>query len=90
MDIWSPFLSGNSVPIAPFLAVNLAQDQSAGNILVNIKIDGRVRWKVGSWTSGRYHLFVNCPAYLNFGKHYPGAGGIGIKYALDQGCSTDV
>ncbi|KAL5709196.1 hypothetical protein ACHQM5_019911 [Ranunculus cassubicifolius] len=91
INVWSPFLSGTAVPLAPFLAVNLAQDQSTGNILVNIRIDGRVRWKVGTWTSGRYHLFVNCPAYLTFGNKYTvGGGGVGIKYALDQGCSVDV
>ncbi|PIA54377.1 hypothetical protein AQUCO_00900725v1 [Aquilegia coerulea] len=92
INIWSPFLTGNSEPIAPFLASNLAQDQMAGQILVSIKLDGRVRWKVGSWTSGRYHLFVNCPAYLTFGSKFSGVnvGGSGVKYSLDQDCSTDV
>ena len=31
-------------------------DQSNGNVLVMIKIDGRVRWKVGVFASGRYNL----------------------------------
>ncbi|KAF5194268.1 NDR1/HIN1-like protein [Thalictrum thalictroides] len=72
INIWSPYLTGNSEPIAPFLATNLAQDQMAGQILIYVKLDGRVRWKVGSWISGRYHLFVNCPAYLTFGSKFSG------------------
>ncbi|KAJ8440492.1 hypothetical protein Cgig2_022933 [Carnegiea gigantea] len=30
VSVWSPFLYGNSVPIAPFLATSLQQDQNAG------------------------------------------------------------
>ncbi|GAB4859829.1 hypothetical protein Ancab_011309 [Ancistrocladus abbreviatus] len=89
--VWSPFLYGNSVPVAPYLAMSLIQDQNAGLVLVNIKIDGRVKWKVGTWISGKYHLWVNCPAYITFGS---GGNGIpvgpAIKYQLASSCRVDV
>ncbi|XP_031504390.1 NDR1/HIN1-like protein 1 [Nymphaea colorata] len=64
ISVWSPFLSGNNVPVAPFLAASLAQAQSYGTGMFSIRVDGWVRWKVGSWSSGRYHLYVDCNAYL--------------------------
>ncbi|KAF8397965.1 hypothetical protein HHK36_016891 [Tetracentron sinense] len=91
INVWSPYLYGTSVPVAPYLAVALSQDQTAGMVLVNIKIDGRVRWKVGTWISGRYHLYVNCPAYITFGSRSNGIPvGPAMKYQLVQGCSVDV
>ncbi|XP_022887839.1 NDR1/HIN1-like protein 1 [Olea europaea var. sylvestris] len=89
--VWSPFLYGNAVPIAPFLTVALNQDQLAGTVLIDIRIDGRIRWKVGTFTSGRYHLYVNCPAYINFGNKNSGiAVGSAIKYQLVMDCHVDV
>ncbi|KAJ3671385.1 hypothetical protein LUZ60_007464 [Juncus effusus] len=64
VDIWSPYLFGANVPIAPYLGNAILQDCQAGFIMIHVKIDGRIRWKVGSWISGHYHLFVNCPAFL--------------------------
>ncbi|KAJ3703609.1 hypothetical protein LUZ61_007314 [Rhynchospora tenuis] len=64
IDVWSPYLYGADVPIAPFLGNSILQDCQAGFILIHVKVDGRIRWKVGSWISGHYHLFVTCPAFL--------------------------
>uniref|UniRef100_A0A5B7AYR1 Late embryogenesis abundant protein LEA-2 subgroup domain-containing protein n=1 Tax=Davidia involucrata TaxID=16924 RepID=A0A5B7AYR1_DAVIN len=90
-NIWSPFLYGNAIPMAPYLAVALNQDQMAGMVLINIKVDGRVRWKVGTFISGRYHLHVNCPAYITFGNNNNGiAVGPATKYQLVQHCYVDV
>ncbi|KAJ4971616.1 hypothetical protein NE237_004715 [Protea cynaroides] len=91
IDVWSPFVAGNSVPIAPYLATSLTQDQSSGFILINVKLYGKLRWKVGTWVSDHYRINVNCPAYIRFGT--PGAGltvYTGIKYQLSQSCSTDI
>ncbi|XP_009606939.1 NDR1/HIN1-like protein 12 [Nicotiana tomentosiformis] len=92
--IWSPFVYGNSVPVAPYLGNALSQDQMVGTVLLNIKIDGRVRWKVGSFISGRYHLYVNCPAYVGVGGKIIGnsvsVGSSAIKYQLVQNCHVDV
>ncbi|KAG1369744.1 NDR1/HIN1-like protein 1 [Cocos nucifera] len=90
IDVWSPYLYGLNIPVAPYLAEALVQDQASGFLLLHVKIDGRIRWKVGSWISDHYHLFVSCPAFLSFetGK------GIGdppaIKFQQISTCSVDV
>ncbi|KAI3409454.1 LEA_2 domain-containing protein [Psidium guajava] len=68
VDVWSPFVYGTAVTVAPFNSMALNQEQAAGTIFLMIKIDGRVRWKVGTFTSGHYHLYVKCPAYIIFPK----------------------
>ncbi|RDX66464.1 NDR1/HIN1-like protein 1, partial [Mucuna pruriens] len=86
IDVWSPFVYGTNVPVAPFNFLGLSQDQSNGNVLVTIKIDGRVRWKVGAFISGRYHLYVRCPAFITFGPRSNGisVGQNAVKYQLVQ------
>ncbi|KAL3530332.1 hypothetical protein ACH5RR_009654 [Cinchona calisaya] len=92
ITVWSPFLFGYSVPIAPYYSDALNQDQFAGTILINIRANGRIRWKVGTFISGKYHLYVNCPAYLNlWNKNTNGIlVGPAMKYQLLQGCHVDV
>jgi len=83
VEVWSPVLSGPSVPFAPYLADALAKDVQAGYLILQVKIDGRVRWKVGSWISGHYHIFVTCPAFLvgAGGNGAPGANGLRFQTA---------
>ncbi|KAK7312676.1 hypothetical protein VNO77_36735 [Canavalia gladiata] len=91
--IWSPFIYGNAVPVSPFLLSALQLDQSTGTVLVNVKVNGRVKWKVGTWISGRYHIYVNCPAYIRFaGDRSNAIGGVtpAVKFQLLQSCSVDV
>ncbi|GAU44222.1 hypothetical protein TSUD_399860 [Trifolium subterraneum] len=92
IDVWSPFVYGTDVPVAPFNFVSLSQDQSNGNFYVNVKIDGRVRWKVGAFISGHYHLHARCPAYISIGNNGNGVnyGENAVKYQLDQRCSVSV
>ncbi|CAH2049775.1 unnamed protein product [Thlaspi arvense] len=91
VNSWCPFVCGNWVPVAPYLAVTLAQDQVAGTGLLNIKVDGRMRWRVGSFISGSHHLHVNCPAYISFGNTNSGISvGPAVKYQLAQSCHVDV
>ncbi|KAF7804234.1 NDR1/HIN1-like protein 1 [Senna tora] len=92
VDVWSPFVYGTNVPVAPYNFLGLSQDQSAGNVLVTIKIDGRVRWKVGAFVSGRYHLYVRCPAYISFGSRSTGisVGENAVKYQVLQRCTVSV
>ncbi|WOK96463.1 hypothetical protein Cni_G05170 [Canna indica] len=82
--VWSPFLSGVAVPITPNLVEAVSQDQNAGHLLLSLRLDGRVRWKVGTWISNRYHLQVNCPAYLTVDD--------GGAFQFDQisACTVDV
>ncbi|CAA6663736.1 unnamed protein product [Spirodela intermedia] len=87
--VWSPFLYAVNVPIAPYLCASLLRDQNAGVLLLNVKVNGRLRWKVGSWTSGRYHIFVNCPALLTFGGGAAGYSPL-IRFQQMSTCTVDV
>lgn len=81
------------MPVSPFVMDSLRQDQNAGGVLVNVKVNGRVKWKVGTWISGRYHIYVNCPAYIRFagdGDRETGVVGPAIKFQILQSCSVDV
>lgn len=77
--------------MAPYLSVSLNQDQFTGTVLINIRVDGRIRWKVGTFISGKYHLNVNCPAYINFGTKNNGISvGSAVRYQLIMDCLVDV
>ncbi|KAL7614676.1 NDR1/HIN1-like protein 1 [Lactuca sativa] len=94
-NVWSPFVYGTNVPVAPYNGASLTQDQSNGQISLIIKINGRVRWRVGRFISGRYHIHVSCPAYIPFGNKLNSAipgivVGTGIKYQLSTRCSVNV
>jgi len=92
VDVWSPFIYGTEVPVAPYNSDALGQDQANGAVQLLIKIDGRVRWKVGTLITGRYHLYVRCPAYITFGSRTTGVdvGNNAIKYQLVTSCSVSV
>ncbi|ESQ42179.1 hypothetical protein EUTSA_v10015904mg [Eutrema salsugineum] len=89
VTVWSPVLIGTAVPVEAYLSQALREDLIAGMVLLNIKVDGCVKWKVGSWVSECYRLLVNCPAYITFSGHFSGAG-LAIKYQVAQGCAVDV
>ncbi|KAJ3675131.1 hypothetical protein LUZ60_004173 [Juncus effusus] len=76
--VWSPVLNGVNVPLDMYTGNAIMQDQQAGIILLHVKVEGRVKWKVGTWTSGHYHLFVNCPIFVSLnggtGNSAPGDG----------------
>lgn len=100
-SVWSPVMSGDSVPVAPYVADAMKQDIAAGYVLLHVKVDGRVKWKVGSWVSGGYHIFVNCPALLSASGGSVGgafamsatAGGkqtVSLKFTQPAYCTVDV
>ncbi|XP_027929186.1 NDR1/HIN1-like protein 1 [Vigna unguiculata] len=91
--VWSPFLYGTAVPVSPFMLQILQQDKTSGGVLVNVKVNGRVKWKVGTWVSGRYHINVNCPAYIRLAGDDDDAIGVAapaVKFQLFQSCIVDV
>ncbi|XP_073147722.1 NDR1/HIN1-like protein 1 [Henckelia pumila] len=92
VDVWSPFVSGNAVPVAPYNGISLCQDQANGLVSVTIKLNGRVRWRVGSFVSGGYHLHVSCLASIPLGNsnNINGGASMAIKYELSQSCSVSV
>ncbi|KDP36127.1 hypothetical protein JCGZ_08771 [Jatropha curcas] len=92
INVWSPNIYGTAIPVAPYNAIALNQDQSAGTVLLMIKMDGRVRFKVGTFISGKYHLYVRCPAYIQFGSRTAGiiVGENSVKYSLLVSCSVSI
>ncbi|KAM6547721.1 hypothetical protein CsatB_019397 [Cannabis sativa] len=92
VNVWSPFVYGNLVPVAPFNSMALTQDQANGAVMIMFKADGRVRWKVGTFISGRYHFYVKCLAFINLGNKNSGiiVGENAVKYQIVQRCSVNV
>ncbi|XP_014514811.1 NDR1/HIN1-like protein 1 [Vigna radiata var. radiata] len=92
VNVWSPFVYGTNVPVAPFNFQGLSQNQAAGTVLITVRANGRVRWKVGTFISGRYHLYVRCPAFISFGARGNGivVGENAIKFQIIQRCSVSV
>lgn len=72
--------------------MSLQQDKNVGAVLFDVKMDGQVKWKVGTWISGRYHLNVNCPAFIKFGNadHHAIALGSAMKFQIVQSCHVEV
>ncbi|KAI7984997.1 NDR1/HIN1-like protein 1 [Camellia lanceoleosa] len=66
VNIWSTVVSGVNVPVAPYNGVALSQGQANGTVMFTIKIEGQVRFKVGTYISGCYHLSVKCPNNIIF------------------------
>ncbi|OMO83182.1 Late embryogenesis abundant protein, LEA-14 [Corchorus olitorius] len=91
VTIWSPFLYGNAVPVAPFLEAGLSQDMNAGLMLLDFHVFGQLKWKVGTWMSGRYQINANCPAYISFSDRIKVAQvGPAMKYQLVQRCAVEI
>ncbi|RRT39361.1 hypothetical protein B296_00059201, partial [Ensete ventricosum] len=93
VTVWSPYLYGAAVPLGPYLADALSQDQNAGYILLYVRVVGNLRWKVGTWISGHYHLQVNCPVFLTVDSGRSHGGDPSTPYLRFQhmtACSVDV
>ncbi|XP_031101630.1 NDR1/HIN1-like protein 1 [Ipomoea triloba] len=92
-NLWSPFVYGNNVPIAPFFVPTLTAAEAAGGVGIIFRLDGRVRWKVGTLITSRYHIHVRCPAFIPFGN-VPGPGGIlvgnAVKYQFVERCEVSL
>ncbi|KAF5747763.1 protein YLS9-like [Tripterygium wilfordii] len=91
-NVWSPFVYGTAVPVAPYNFVALNQDESTGSVTLVIKIDGRIRFKVGSFTTGKYRLHVKCPAFIPLGSRSSGVvvSENAVKYQLVTSCRVSV
>ncbi|KAJ6833063.1 NDR1/HIN1-like protein 1 [Iris pallida] len=97
-NLLSASLRGTGVPVAPSVGYGVGRDvQVAGRMLLLLKLDGQLRWKVGSWVSGRYRFDVRCDAVVGVP---PAAGGAGDPSSMSSGvllgsvqgsqCSTSV
>ncbi|KAI3519413.1 hypothetical protein L1887_08502 [Cichorium endivia] len=72
-NLLSAVLLANALPVAPSFNYELGRDQTAGRLVLNLKANGLLRWKVGTWVSGKYRFNVNCVAVLVFGPSAPSA-----------------
>lgn len=78
---------GTGLPVAPSFGYEVGRDQTVGRLVLNLKVNGRLRWKVGTWVSGRYRLNVNCVAVMALGPTIP-TGPLSLKQGSQ--CSTSV
>lgn len=78
---------GNGVPVTSSLGYEMARDLNLGRLVLDIKLSGRLRWKVAMWMSRSYGFSVNCVSVLDFGPSMPVA-----PLTSNQGthCSTTI
>ncbi|GAB2227573.1 hypothetical protein Droror1_Dr00009398 [Drosera rotundifolia] len=86
-NLISASLIGGGVPVASSIGYNVGRDKVAGNVVLSLKVDGQVRWRIGTWVSGRYRIDVNCIAVLPFGGQVTPASSVGTNKQKTQ-CST--
>lgn len=86
-DLLSASLIGNQQPVAPSFAYEVQRDQIVGKMILNFKVMGRLRWKVGTYVSGRYRFVVSCVAVMPFGGPIPSPP---LSSRLGSKCSTTI
>ncbi|KAK9071677.1 hypothetical protein SSX86_008106 [Deinandra increscens subsp. villosa] len=86
-DLLSAVLVANDLPVASSFNYDLGRDQMAGRLVLNVKANGLLRWKVGLWVSGKYRFSVSCVAVLVFGTSGP-AGPLSSRQGTQ--CSTTI
>ncbi|KAL0923636.1 hypothetical protein M5K25_007701 [Dendrobium thyrsiflorum] len=96
-DILSASLVGVGMPVAMSLGYEVVRDQMNGKMVLSIRLDGVMRWKVGSWVSGRYRFDVDCVAVIGYGGAAAAGGGggggtmAGVVGSMEGAeCSTNV
>ncbi|THU73120.1 hypothetical protein C4D60_Mb04t19450 [Musa balbisiana] len=87
INILSSSLYGIAMPFAPSFGYHVSRDQTAGRLYLELKLDGKLRWKVGSWVSGSYRIDVNCVAVI---VPRPGADPGPMSLVQGTHCSTTV
>ncbi|XP_022137824.1 NDR1/HIN1-like protein 1 [Momordica charantia] len=70
-NLLTAFLAATTLPVAPSFGYEVGRDQTAGRLLLSLRAMGRLRWKVGTWVSGRYRFTVDCVAVMPFGPTLP-------------------
>lgn len=67
-NLLSASLVGSQLPVAPSFAYQVERDRGTGRMALSFKVMGRLRWKVGTWVSGRYRFVVSCITILPLGN----------------------
>lgn len=94
-NLFTASLAGVAMPVTAALGYEVARDQMNGKVVLSVRLDGEMRWKVGSWVSRRYRFDVDCVAEMRYGGGGGGGGGggvaAGVVGSLDGAvCSTNV
>ncbi|KAG6417344.1 hypothetical protein SASPL_119498 [Salvia splendens] len=84
-NLLSASLVGFQLPVAPSFAYEVQSDQGAGRLVLSFKGMGRLRWRVGSWVSGRYRFVVSCVAVMPLGPAVPSPP---LRSRSSSECST--
>lgn len=92
--MWSPYLEGDVATISPISGPVLMQDLNYGAVMVVIKFDGRLKFRVGGWTSGNYRLYGHCPVLIQLGdmntrKDFA-VSAKAFKFQLVQNCHVEI
>ncbi|XP_074587538.1 NDR1/HIN1-like protein 26 [Curcuma longa] len=67
VNVLSAALRGAGLPVAPSFGYEVERDQkTTGKMSLELRMDGRLRWKVGTWVSGAYRVDVDCVAVMLF------------------------
>ncbi|KAL6541462.1 hypothetical protein OROGR_010948 [Orobanche gracilis] len=64
-------LVGIQQPVGPSFSYEIRRDEGIGELVFGFKVNGRLRWRVGSWVSGRYRFAVDCASVMPFGRIGP-------------------
>ncbi|KAL6509219.1 hypothetical protein OROGR_022529 [Orobanche gracilis] len=63
----SASLVGTQQPVGPSFSYRVRRDEGIGELVLGFEVNGRLRWKMGSWVSGRHRFAVNCVSVMPFG-----------------------
>ncbi|XP_057786196.1 NDR1/HIN1-like protein 26 [Salvia miltiorrhiza] len=86
-SLLSASLVGFQLPVAPSFAYEVQRDQTAGRLALTFKAMGKLRWKVGTWVSGRYRFIVSCVAVMPLGPTMPSPP---LRSRQTSHCSTSM
>ncbi|XP_030532396.1 NDR1/HIN1-like protein 26 [Rhodamnia argentea] len=86
-DLLTASLVGNGLPVAASLSYQVGRDQTAGQLVLSVKVNGQLRWKVGTWVSRQYTLNVNCTVVMAF---QPSALVTPLSSKQGSRCSTSI
>ncbi|KAI3417845.1 LEA_2 domain-containing protein [Psidium guajava] len=86
-DLLTASLVGNGLPGAASLGYQVGRDQRAGKLVLSLKVNVQLRWKVGNWVSRQYALHVNCVVVMAF---QPGALVTPLSSKQGSWCSTSI
>ncbi|KAL0452366.1 UNVERIFIED_CONTAM: NDR1/HIN1-like protein 26 [Sesamum latifolium] len=89
-NLLSASLVGSEQTVAPALAYQVKRDEGTGKVGLSFKVMGRLRWKVGTWISGRYRFNVNCVSVVAFGGRSVSSPAALMSLRQGTVCSTSV